>query len=282
MSASPYTFDGPGADVILRAPLQPGSDEFKDFHVHKLILSIASSVFQDILSIPQPPRHTSEDTTLDVIGVTEPAKVIENFLQLIYPVDPPVIEDLRLLDDLFRLADKYAAKGVCKKLKKRLVSPSFLEDDPIGVFAIACRSKLGEEGRLAVSHTFSIDLINEISEEHLQTMTTKSYHRLLAKHAFRREQLVGAVDQAVQQLQPAATWLPPCACVEKLKKEIRLKISGRPFLDREILETCFSSMRALGLKCGASGTERCIYAHGPGAKFLSGLIGVLQVMSCSS
>ena len=281
MSASPYTFDSPDADVILRAPLQPGSDEVKDFHVHKIILSIASTVFQDTFSIPQPPRHTSEDTTLDVIGVTEPANVLETFLQLIYPVDPPVIEDLRLLDDLFRLADKYAAKGVGEKLRKRLVSPSFLKDDPIGVFAIACRSELGEEGRLAVSHTFSIDIINEISEEHLQTMTTKTYHRLLAKHAFRREQLISAVDQAVVQLRPAIGWFCPCACVEKLKKEIRLKISGRPFLNREILETCFSSMTALGLRCGASGTGICIYAPGPGARFLSEIVDILQAMSCS-
>ena len=281
MSASTYTFDSPDADVILRAPLQPGSDEFEDFYVHKIILSIASSVFRDILSIPQPPRHSSEDATLDVIGVTEPAKVLETFLQLIYPVDPPIIEHLRLMDDLFRLADKYAAKGVNEKLKKRLISPSFLKDDPIGVFAIACRSNLDEEERLAVSYTFSIDIINEISEEHIQTMTAGIYHRLLVKHAFRREQLLSAVDQAVLQLRPAASWISRCACIEKVKKEIRLKISGRPFLNSEILEMCFSSMRALGLKCGASGTGSCIYAPGPGARFLSEIVVILQAMPCS-
>jgi hypothetical protein len=280
MSVSPYIFDSPDADVILRAPHQLGSDEFEDYYVHKIILSIASSVFQDILSIPQPPRRSSEDTTLDVIGVTEPAKVLETFLQLIYPVDPPVIEDLRLMDDLFRLADKYAAKGVNEKLKKRLISPSFLKGDPIGVFAIACRNNLEEE-RLAVSHTFSIDIINEISEENIQTMTAKTYHVLLAKHAFRREQLLSTVDQAVLQMRPAASWISPCACVEKLKKEIRLEISRRPFLNKEILEMCFSSMKALGLKCGASGTGSCIYAPGPGARFLAEIAGILQAMPCS-
>ena len=52
MSVPSYAFDDPDADVILRAPLQPGSDEFKDFHVHKLILSIASTTFRDTFSIP--------------------------------------------------------------------------------------------------------------------------------------------------------------------------------------------------------------------------------------
>jgi hypothetical protein len=175
MSASSYIFDGPNADMILRAPSTPGSDEFKDFHVHKLILSIASSVFRDILSIPQLPRHTSEDTTLDVIKVTEPAGVLRNFLELIYPVNPPAIQYLWLVDDLFRLADKYSAKGVNEKLKKRLVSSSFLENDPVGVFAIACRNNLQEEESLALFHTFSIDVVGEISFGHLDSMTTTTY-----------------------------------------------------------------------------------------------------------
>jgi hypothetical protein len=274
MSASPYTFDSPDADAILRAPLQPGSNEFKDFRVHKLILSIASSVFRDILSIPQPPHHPSEGTTLDVIGVTEPATVIEPFLQLIYPVDPPAIEDLRLLDDLFRLADKYAAKGVGAKLKKLLVSPSFLKDDPIGVFAVACRNDLEEEERLAVLHTFSINIVGEISEEHLQAMTTKTYHRLLAKHASRRKQLVDAIGQV-----PAVgvTW---CPCVRNLKREIRFVTSERPFLDREILDTCLSSMRASCSKC--KGGEYCIHGAQQGASLTSGIMRVIKAMPGSN
>lgn len=53
MSIPSRVFGGPDADVILRAPLQTGSDKFKDFHVHKLILSIASTFFQDTFS-PSP------------------------------------------------------------------------------------------------------------------------------------------------------------------------------------------------------------------------------------
>ena len=125
MSASPRIFDGPGGDIILRAPLELGSDESKDFHVHKIILSVASTVFQDAFSIPQPPHPTSElkNTTLDVVPVTEPAVVLETFLQFIYPVDPPVVESLRLLGALFQIADKYQATGVTTKLKHILVSP---------------------------------------------------------------------------------------------------------------------------------------------------------------
>ena len=123
MPTSPHIFDGPDPDVIVRAPLRAGSDEFKDFHVHKLILSFASTIFRDTFSIPQPSRCASGDPTLDVVQISESAEVVEAFLKLIYPVDPPVITDLRLVGSLFQLADKYAAGAVTTKLKKYLVSP---------------------------------------------------------------------------------------------------------------------------------------------------------------
>jgi len=237
MSASPYIFDGPDADVVLRAPLQPGSQEFKDFHVHKLILSIASTVFQDILSIPQPPRDTSEGTATDIVQVTESAEVLEAFLQLIYPVDPPVIKDLRLVEDLLEAADKYMAKGVSTKLKKRLVS--LLRDDPIGVFAIACRNNLDEEARLALSHTFSFDIINQISETHLQIMTAGAYHRLLTEHIRRGKQLVDAVSGARCS----------CRCGQTVKKEIQLRMSGRLCLDRAVVGACLPPLGSRGTGC---------------------------------
>ena len=119
MSALPYTFDAQDADVILRAPLRPGSDEFKDFRAHKAILSIASIFFRDMFSLPRSPHHTPEDTKgLNVVPISESAEVTETFLRLIYPVDPPLIEDLRLLDGLLQLADKYTVKIVTARLKK--------------------------------------------------------------------------------------------------------------------------------------------------------------------
>ena len=77
MAASSYTFDAQDADVVLRAPLQPGSDQFKDFHAHKTILSIASTLFHDMFSLPQP---TTGDATLPIIPVTELAEIFEVFL----------------------------------------------------------------------------------------------------------------------------------------------------------------------------------------------------------
>ena len=131
ISTPSYNFDAHDADVILQAPLQKGSDKFKDFHVHKAILSIASTVFHDMFTLPQPPESATGDVTLPSIQVVESAETFEVFLQLIYPIEPPIMTSMQLVDDLFRLTEKYMANGVHVKLKQILLSPSFLKDDPV-------------------------------------------------------------------------------------------------------------------------------------------------------
>jgi len=276
MSTFSYVFEGPDPDVILRAPLQPGSDKFKDFHVHKLILSIASITFRDTFSIPQPPRHTSDDGTLDIVHVTESANVLETFLQLIYPVGPPAIEDLRLVDDLFRAADKYAAKGITTKLKTFLISSSFLKDDPIGVFAIACYNNLDEEARLAVPHTFTIDLVNQIPEERLHAMTAKTYHRLLTEHALRRKQLIGALDTAWRSLDPRSR----CRCIAKLGEKVHIRICGIPSLNKETLEQCLALVEDSGCSGGGGGSfgGPCVKQYGGSSQFVADAMSRIQAL----
>jgi len=79
MSVPTYNFDAHDADVILQAPIQPGSDQFKDFRTHKAILSIVSTFFRDMFSFPQP---ATGDATLSIIPVVESAEVFEVFLRL--------------------------------------------------------------------------------------------------------------------------------------------------------------------------------------------------------
>ena len=261
--------------MILRAPLQPESDEFKDFHVHKLILSIASITFRDTFSIPQPPRHNPNDNTLDIVQVSESANVLETFLQLIYPVDPPLIENLWLVEHLFRAADKYAAKGITAKLKKFLISPSFLKHDPIGVFAIACSNNLDEEARLAVQHTFTIDVVSQISEERLHTMTAKTYHLLLTEHALRRKQLISALNTSWRSIDPQ----PRCRCMAKLEEKVHIHICGSPFLDRETLEHCLSLVDNSGCGSGGPFGGPCIKQHGGSSQlFFSDAMSRIQAL----
>ena len=242
MSATSYNFDAPDADVILRTCLRPG---IMDFRVHKTVLSIASTLFQDMFSLPQPPQSATGGTNLPIIPVSEPPEIFEPFLRLIYPIEPPAIDSLQLVDDLFRLAEKYMTSGVHAKLKQILVSPSFLSNDPIWVYAIACRADLNGEAELAIRHTFNIDLIRDISHAHLQTMSTETYNRLLASHVARRVELISALNRV---------FFPPwdhdgCSCgyrdwfYARLFKDISLVIwEAPPFLDRWRLDSCLSRL----------------------------------------
>ena len=263
MPPSPYTFDRPDADVILRAPLQPGSDGFKDFRVHKLILSLASAVFQDMFSIPQPHHNPLKEANLDVVLVTDSAEVVETFLQIVYPaVGPPVLEDLRLLNDLFQLADKYLAEGITGKLRELLVSPSFLKNDPIGVFAVAHRNNLEKELEISIPYTFPVDIAGRISETALHLLTSKAYHRLLVEHADRRNRLVNATNRA----QHSRDQMFDCQCGDRLTKEICLQLARRPFFDTKVFEECLSSAHNPGRTCKANG---CVLKPGVGYALLS-------------
>ena len=55
------------------------------------------------------------------------------------------------------------ANGIHTKLKRILISSSFLGSDPIWVCAIACRMDLDEEAKLAIQHTYQLDPIRDIS-----------------------------------------------------------------------------------------------------------------------
>ena len=252
MSDPPYTFDAPDANVILRAPLQPddpGSTAFKDFHTHIVVLSTASTVFRDLFSVPQPPKPTEGDTNLPTIHVAEPAEIFETFLRFLYPIEPPAVNSLQTLENLLQIADKYMAGGVRARLRRMVVVPSFLKSDPIRVYAIACRMDLDEEAKLAISHSYNVDLVEEIPRSVLQAMTAETYNRLLRSHATRRKELKTVINLAA-----TIPCKGKCTCgpgyYTSLKREISLAVMERPVLTREILDSRLSVIRGPKSTCG--------------------------------
>jgi len=255
MSDSHYTFDSPDADIILRAPLRPEdleSTEFKDFHTHKVILSTASAVFNGMFSVPQPRQTAEVDNDLPVVHVVEPAEAFEVFLRLIYPIEPPVIDSLQIVDQLSQLSIKYVVGCVRARLKQVLTSPSFLENDSIWVYAIACRMDLDEEAGLAIPYTYRFNLTRDVSRPLLQAMTAETYNHLLRSHATRRGELITVVKNAKAQRTGNG-----CTCgpwlYTRLVMTISLAIWERPFLDRQRLDSCLSEVEPKSeCSCGSS------------------------------
>ena len=76
-------FDVPDANLIIR------SSDFVDFRVHKPVLAMVSSVFKDLLSLPQPSDSESDDD-LPVVQLPEDSELLHSLVSIIYPV-PTVI-----------------------------------------------------------------------------------------------------------------------------------------------------------------------------------------------
>ncbi len=84
MATSPSeTFDVSDADLVIR------SSDFVDFQVHKLVLSMASPFFKDLLS----PSQLSDSETVDglhVVQLSEDPELLNSLLSMLYPLRPVI------------------------------------------------------------------------------------------------------------------------------------------------------------------------------------------------
>ena len=112
----------PDADIVLRA------SGGKERHAHKFILSIASPVFIDMFSLPQPPA--AEPPQLPIVDIDEPPEALEEFLRIIYHTPNPPIDDIETWTPVLRLADKYGAEVVLNVHREYLLS-TCLDSPPV-------------------------------------------------------------------------------------------------------------------------------------------------------
>ena len=79
-SAMPHDFGNSStADIILRS----GGPGVVEFMAHRVILSIASPIFETMFSLPQP----GAEKTLPVCDLSEDANTLEALLRFIYPIE---------------------------------------------------------------------------------------------------------------------------------------------------------------------------------------------------
>ncbi|KAI0663450.1 hypothetical protein C8Q70DRAFT_907254 [Cubamyces menziesii] len=128
-------FDRADADIVFR------SSDNVDFRLHKLILGMASPVFSDMFSLPQP---QGEGEQPQVVDVPETASVLENLLPFCYPMARPEILHIDDLQSVLHSAEKYEMTFISNQLLQNL--RHFLPTEPLRVYSIAC---LNEDADLA-------------------------------------------------------------------------------------------------------------------------------------
>ncbi|EIW79748.1 hypothetical protein CONPUDRAFT_33035, partial [Coniophora puteana RWD-64-598 SS2] len=170
-------FDAPDADFILRT-----SDDV-DFRVFKAVLSLASPVFKDMLSLPQP-TLASSPTETPVVPISETSTVLEPLLLICYPSMPPVLETLQGVRALLEIASKYDIACAVQYATTHLTLPHFLEANPVSVYCIAACYGIESVARAAARQTLNIASLGRPSAyvEEMELVPAPTYHRLLDYH----------------------------------------------------------------------------------------------------
>ncbi|KAJ7772272.1 hypothetical protein B0H16DRAFT_1512929 [Mycena metata] len=120
-------FQGPAGDVILR------SSDGIDFYVYRIVLSLASPIFEHMFSSSQP--H-SESDTLPVVSMAESAIILDRSLRFFYPGAEPVIASVdQLCDILELLVGKYDMQFLAPLGKGFL--RGYIDDEPLACLAVA-------------------------------------------------------------------------------------------------------------------------------------------------
>jgi len=229
---APYGFDSPDSDAVLR------SSDGKEFRVHKVILNLASPIFQDMFGLPQSANSSPKIPTIDV---PEPSDTLQPFIQYLYPRSPPEIADPSVWAAVYAVADKYNAETVMGLLRGVLIS-RFLETSPLRVYALASHFGFEEEAKIASRETLRMDISEGFPEEDAKLMGILACQKLYLLHIQRRENARALVTSRTYPQVNRSCGCPPMN-FGAVTKTISQHVSTRPWLTAEELyeEACRAS-----------------------------------------
>ena len=175
-------FDDRDADVTLRA-----SDGAR-FAVHKLLLTMSSPLLKRCLMVgsssPSPAFEglaIRQEGGRDTIDLVEDGVTTERVLQYCYPFSNPILDNLDDIQAVLGMMRKFGMKGMMNRVRSQLVQPSFLEEEPLRVFAIAYRFGFEAETRVAARYTLRSPMFGPYVNE-LEHIPASVYHKLLQYH----------------------------------------------------------------------------------------------------
>jgi hypothetical protein len=141
ITSLPEPLDVPDANLIIR------SSDLVNFRVHKLILSMASPFFTNLLSLPQPSDGESVDG-LPVVTFTEDAEVLNSLVSMLYPIHPVIPDSYDKVLHLLAACQKYDMDPIQSSIRAEISregSPAPVGAEVFRAYAIASSKGLVPE-----------------------------------------------------------------------------------------------------------------------------------------
>jgi hypothetical protein len=191
---APTPFDSSAiSDTIIRT-----SDNIR-FYVLGAFLYFVSETFRDKLSLNQGPAAADEkekNGELPAFEFSEDSEIFSILLELIYPrVDEPQFHDLDIFKRTSKAAQAYSMTVVEEKLKKQILTSSFIKVEPFRLYAVAI--VLGWEGvaLAAACATLQIPLKELVFVDELLDISGAEFYRFL-NYRLRCDGLENASEEA--------------------------------------------------------------------------------------
>ena len=167
-------FNDPRADLVLRS-----SDDV-NFFVFKLILSLASSVFADMFTLPLPaaPQNSSDDPP--VAQLPEDAETIDMALRYCYPVQSPEVVTLRDARILMEFERKYQVDVIKPSLMRFLTDT--IDRDPVSIYALASAYEYQDIAAQALQSSLMVPIYRLHSPDLQSSTTREQYEALIYYH----------------------------------------------------------------------------------------------------
>lgn len=188
------------ADVILR------SNDSVDFRVYKIILSLASPIFDAMFSLP--PGNPSayrvdlQRNGVPVVLMEERSDTLDPILRACYPGCAPEVHDLKDFANILTAVEKYEIKAFDQLAQTVMLR--HLVDAPVKVYALAYRFGFDTIVHLSSRACLSLSYSNMTSEEppEISLLTSWQYRKLLRYHR--------TCGEIASRVATSDTWLQEC------------------------------------------------------------------------